>query len=59
MVISFYIVESLARSESSNNVGVAVFISIINSVLPMFVKYVTLYVELHQYKSTQQVSQLV
>ena len=58
MLISFFIIDVLTTGGGSN-VAVAVFISIINSALPVFVKYVTLYVELHQYKSTQQDSILI
>lgn len=56
MVASFFIIRSLANS---GNVGAAIFISLINSILPTFAKVVTTMVEYHYHHSDVQRSILM
>lgn len=58
MVVVFFIVDAMA-ADGGSGAGVALFISIINSIIPEVVKYVTLTVEVHHNKSDRQKSSLL
>ena len=54
--VAAYFCVSAIVSTGSGSVGVAIFISLVTECLPTFVKYVTIYVEKHQYQSNLQES---
>ena len=56
MVGSYYCINKMLETDSGTNT--AVFISLINTTLPMLMKYLTLYVEIHFDGETQEVSLL-
>lgn len=56
---SFYIVKTMSESKNDDNFSIAIFISVINALLPTFFKMMTLLVEVHYTARNVQASMLL
>jgi hypothetical protein len=59
MVASFYAIDAIASGANDGDIGVAVFISLVNTILPSIVKQITLSIEIHHNHGEVQQSILV